>query len=110
MGPPDQFQEFQKRLKETGLEFPFTEYVSGADPDRHLALLSRFRIVERHSENDLFFDLNGQREPVERGFLDVTMEVNPAFRLRVVGAHLKSKLAKDKAKAHSLGKGFKNYI
>jgi len=93
MGPPDQFQEFQKRLKEAGLEFPFTEYVSGADPDRHLALLSRFRIVERHSENDLFFDLNGQRESVERGFLDVTMEVNPSFRLRVVGAHLKSKLA-----------------
>ena len=93
MGPPDQFEEFQKRLKEAGLEFPFTEYVSGADPDRHLALLSRFEIVERHSEKDLFFDLNGQREPVERGFLDVTIEVNPAFRLRVVGAHLKSKLA-----------------
>jgi endonuclease/exonuclease/phosphatase family metal-dependent hydrolase len=49
--------------------------------------------VERHSAKALFFDLNGQREPVERGFLDVTIEVNPAFRLRVVGAHLKSKLA-----------------
>ena len=93
MGPPDQFEEFQKRLKEAGLEFPFTEYVNGPDRDRHLALLSRFDIVERHSEKDLFFDLNGQREPVERGFLDVTIEVNPTFRLRVVGAHLKSKLA-----------------
>jgi endonuclease/exonuclease/phosphatase family metal-dependent hydrolase len=93
MGPPDQFEEFQKRLKEAGFEFPFTEYVSGPDRDRHLALLSRFKIVERNSEKDLFFDLNGQREPVERGFLDVTIEVNPAFRLRVVGAHLKSKLA-----------------
>jgi len=93
MGPPDQFEEFQLRLKEAGLEFPFTEYVSGADRDRHLALLSRFRIVERHSEKDLFFDLNGQREPVERGFLDVTIELNPTLRLRVVGAHLKSKLA-----------------
>jgi endonuclease/exonuclease/phosphatase family metal-dependent hydrolase len=93
MGPPDQFEEFQKRLKEAGLEFPFTEYVSGADRDRHLALLSRFKIVERHSEKEVFFDLNGLREPVERGFLDVTIEVNRAFRLRVVGAHLKSKLA-----------------
>jgi endonuclease/exonuclease/phosphatase family metal-dependent hydrolase len=93
MGPPDQFEEFKKRLKEASLEFPFTEYVSGADRDRHLALLSRFEIVERHSERDLFFDLNGQREPVERGFLDVTIEVNPTLRLRVVGAHLKSKLA-----------------
>ncbi|MBV8142073.1 MAG: hypothetical protein JOZ60_08520, partial [Verrucomicrobia bacterium] len=83
MGPPDQFQEFQKRLKDVGLEFPFSEYVSGADPDRHLALLSRFPIVERHSAKTLFFDLNGQREPVERGFLDVIIEVNPAFQLRV---------------------------
>src|ERR1700688_3067147 len=77
MGPPDQFEEFEKRLKEAGLEFPFTEYVSGADRDRHLALLSRFEIVERHSERDLFFDLNGQREPVKRGFLDFTMELIP---------------------------------
>lgn len=93
MGASDQFEEFQNRLKGSGLEFPFTEYVNGADPDRHLALLSRFEIVERHSEKDLSFDLNGQREPVERGFLDVTIQVNPVFRLRVIGAHLKSKLA-----------------
>jgi endonuclease/exonuclease/phosphatase family metal-dependent hydrolase len=93
MGPPDQFEEFQKRLKDAGLDFSFSEYVNGPDRDRHLALLSRFTIVERHSEKDLFFDLNGQREPVERGFLDVTIGVNPTFRLRVVGAHLKSKLA-----------------
>ena len=92
MGPPDQFDEFQQRLKDSGLEFPFTEYVSGADQERHLALLSRLPIVERHSEKDPFFDLNGQKEPVERGFLDVTIAVNPAFRLRMVGAHLKSKL------------------
>ena len=93
MGPPDQFEDFQKRLKEAGLEFPYTEYVNGADRERHLALLSRFEIVERRSEKDPFFDLNGQREPVERGFLDVIIAINPEFRLRVVGAHLKSKLA-----------------
>ena len=93
MGPPDQFEEFQKRLKDAGLDFSFSEYVNGPDRDRHLALLSRFTIVERHSEKDLFVDLNGQRAPVERGFLDVTIEVDPTFRLRVVGAHLKSKLA-----------------
>jgi endonuclease/exonuclease/phosphatase family metal-dependent hydrolase len=93
MGPPDQFEEFKKRLNDAGLDFPFSEYVNAADPDRHLALLSRFEIVERHSEKALFFDLNGQREAVERGFLDVTVEVNPSYRLRLVGAHLKSKLA-----------------
>ena len=93
MGPPDQFEEFQKRLKEAGLDFPFSEYVDAADPQRHLALLSRFEIVERHSEKALFFDLNGIREPVERGFLDVTIAVSTSCRLRLIGAHLKSKLA-----------------
>jgi len=93
MGPPDQFEDFQKHLKEAGLEYPFNEYVDGPDRERHLALLSRFKILERHSAKDLFFDLNGQREPVERGFLDVTIEINPSFHLRLVGAHLKSKLS-----------------
>ncbi len=93
MGPQDQFEEFQKRLKEAGLDLPFSEYVSAADRERHLALLSRFPIVERHSERDPFYNLNGQRESVERGFLDVTIAINPDFQLRVVGAHLKSKLA-----------------
>ncbi len=93
MGPPDQFEEFQNRLKEAGLNLPFSEYVNAADPERHLALLSRFEIVERHSEKALFFDLNGQREPVERGFLDVTIAIGPSCRVRLIGAHLKSKLA-----------------
>jgi endonuclease/exonuclease/phosphatase family metal-dependent hydrolase len=92
MGPPDQFEEFRKRLNDAGLQLPFSEYVNAADPDRHLALLSRFEIVERHSEKALSFELNGQREPVERGFLDVTIEVHSSYRLRLIGAHLKSKL------------------
>ena len=58
-------------MREAGLELPFSEYVSAADRERHLALLSRFPIVERHSEKESFYDLNGQRESVERGFLDV---------------------------------------
>jgi endonuclease/exonuclease/phosphatase family metal-dependent hydrolase len=92
MGPEDQFTDFRNRLESIGLQYPFTEYVDGPDPARHLALLSRFEIVERHSEKRVEFDLNGQRSLVQRGFLDVTIEVTPSYRLRLVGAHLKSKL------------------
>ena len=92
MGPEDQFTDFRNRLESIGLQYPFTEYVDGPDPARHLALLSRFEIAERHSEKRVEFDLNGQRSLVQRGFLDVTIEVNPSYRLRLVGAHLKSKL------------------
>ncbi len=92
MGTPERFQDFQKRLAEAGLNFAASEYVQAADPDRHLALLSRFPIVGRQSVTDVGYDLGGQVEKVRRGFLDVTVQVAPEYRLRLVGAHLKSKL------------------
>src|ERR1700749_3695067 len=36
--------------------------------------------------------MNGQLQKVRRGFLDVTIQVNAGYRLRLVGVHLKSKL------------------
>ena len=92
MGTPDRFEDFKKRLAEAGLGYTDSEYVQAADPDRHLALVSRFPIVERHSQLDVPFELNGAPEKVRRGFLDVTVQVNPDYQLRLVGVHLKSKL------------------
>ena len=92
MGPEDQFQDFCSRLETAGLKLPYREYVPGPDPDRHLALLSRFKIVDRHSETNICYELNGQQEKVERGFLDVTVQIKPSYQLRFIGAHLKSKL------------------
>lgn len=92
MGTPDRFEDFQKRLKEAGLGYVDSEYVQGPDPERHLALVSRFPIVAHQSLPDESFELNGRREKVKRGFLDVTIEVRPDYRLRAVGVHLKSKL------------------
>ena len=60
--------------------------------DRHLALVSRFPIVARHSATDVSFEVEGRQEKVRRGFLDVTVQVNSGYQLRLVGAHLKSKL------------------
>lgn len=92
MGTPDRFEDFKKRLAAAGLGYTDSEYVQASDPDRHLALVSRFPIVKRQSQTDVSFDLNGRLEKVRRGFLDVTVEVNPDYQLRMVGVHLKSKL------------------
>ena len=92
MGSPARFEEFRRRLNEAGLGFVDAEYLKAFDDDRHLALLSRFPIVARNSQSDVAFELNGVKERVRRGFLDVTIEVNSDYRLRCVGAHLKSKL------------------
>ena len=92
MGPPERFEDFKKRLEAAGLGYVDFEYVQAADPDRHVALVSRFPIVSRHSRADVPFELDGKPEKVRRGFLDVTIQVNAGYQLRLVGAHLKSKL------------------
>jgi len=93
MGDKAQFEDFQKRLADAGLKFKDTEYVTGEGQDnvRHVVLLSKFPIISRQSVTDLGYTLNGHELKVQRGFLDVTVQVNKGFRLRVVGAHLKSK-------------------
>ena len=92
MGEPERFEDFKKRLAGAGLGYTDFEYVQGVDPDRHLALVSRFPIVARQSLPDVSYELAGRPEKVKRGFLDVTIQINGGYRLRVVSTHLKSKL------------------
>ncbi len=91
MGRAEEFEDFKKRLAQAGLGFTDFEYVPGPDPDRHLALLSRLPITARHSVTDVPYELSGTTQKVKRGFLDVTVRVNDAYDLRLVGVHLKSK-------------------
>jgi len=92
MGSRERFEDFKHRLTAAGLEYPDSEYLEAADEDRHLALVSRFPIVARQSRADVPYELNGQVQKVKRGILDVTVQVNAAYQLRLVGVHLKSKL------------------
>ncbi|MDD5350848.1 MAG: endonuclease/exonuclease/phosphatase family protein [Chthoniobacteraceae bacterium] len=93
MGPAPQFAEFRQRLDAAGLGYVDAEWVDAADPTRHLALVSRFPIVARQSVADAPYESGGVRMKVRRGFLDVTVEIAPGCRVRIVGAHLKSRLA-----------------
>ncbi|MDB6152134.1 MAG: Endonuclease/Exonuclease/phosphatase family protein [Chthoniobacteraceae bacterium] len=111
MGSREKFVDFAARLKGAGLGYIDSEYVDGPDRDRHLALFSRFPIVGRQSLADVPFSIGGIPEKVRRGFLDVTIQVNGTYQLRMIGAHLKSKLlaAEDEAiirrhEAHELRK------
>ncbi len=99
MGSREQFAGFQARLNAVGLEYKYSEYVEGPDVDRHLALLSRFPIVARQSRPEVGFELEGVPQKVRRGFLDVTVEIRADYRLRLVGVHLKSKLAAPEGEA-----------
>lgn len=91
MGDESMLEDLRGRLKAAGLDYPHKEWVKGTDAARHLALLSKFPIVERHSRDEVPFELNGTRHHIGRGILDVTVQLSDSYRLRLVGAHLKSK-------------------
>ncbi len=90
IGNEEMLQDLQSRLSAAGLELPYSEWVKGSDPARHIALLSRFPIVARNSRDDIPFSLQGSRQRVGRGILDVTIRTDRSHTLRLVGAHLKS--------------------
>lgn len=91
IGKEDMLTDLQGRLAKEGWEMPHREWVRGADPDRHLALLSRYRIVSHDSSDEVPFELGGIPRLVGRGFLDVTVEAGWLGRVRLMGAHLKSR-------------------
>ena len=93
IGDESMLDDLQKRLRTAGLDYLYREWVMGADERRHICLLSKFPIVERNSRDDIRFELDGMTLRMNRGILDVTVEVNPKYRLRLVGAHLKSRRA-----------------
>ncbi len=92
IGTPAQFQDLRRRLHKAGLDYEDAEYLSGADPLRHLALLSRFPILERHSLGDIPLKVGSVTLHSPRGLLDVTIEPSPGHRIRVLCVHLKAKL------------------
>ena len=91
IGAIDDLKDLQARLKAAGLDLPELEAAHGGDPTRQLGLLSRFPIVARNSQTDLKYQIGDQVFPVNRGFLDATVQVKKGFDLRCVGVHLKSK-------------------
>ncbi len=91
MGDESQLDDFQSRLSRIGLVYPHREWVVGKNESRHVCLLSRFPIVQRNSRSEIPLKLNNQIEWMSRGILDVTVQVNPGYQLRLVGVHLKSR-------------------
>ncbi len=91
IGPESDLADLRDRLASKGLDYADSEHVKAADKSRHVALLSKFPIVARNSKTDVKFDMGGILRPMSRGILDVTVQVNPEYQLRILGVHFKSK-------------------
>jgi len=92
IGTPAQLEDLRRRLHKAGLDYAEIEYLNGPDTSRHVALLSRFPIVERHSLGDIPLKVGSVTLHSPRGFLDVTIEPSPGYRIRILCVHLKAKL------------------
>lgn len=91
IGDSDDLADLQKRLKDNGIDLPYTELAHGGDPTRRLALLSRLPIKARNSQTELKYELGSETLSHQRGILDATIAITPTFELRCLGVHLKSK-------------------
>ncbi len=90
MGPQPFLDEFQRELREAGQDYPFTVLLEAADPDRHVAVLSKvpFKEVRRHARVPITYF--GHKDAVKRGVLEVVFATSAGdFSLFVV--HLKSR-------------------
>jgi len=92
IGDESQISDLSRRLKTVGLDYPYRESVQGGDPERHLLLLSRFPVIERHSQGEIPLTVKGVQLRSPRGLLDVTLRTPAGQVLRVLCVHLKSRV------------------
>lgn len=91
MGTPDDLAELRNSLKADGVDYEHWEWVPGADPNIHVAVISRFPIVARRPHTNESFLLYGRRFQVSRGFAEVDIKVNSSYSFTLMTAHLKSR-------------------
>ncbi|MFT5110124.1 MAG: endonuclease/exonuclease/phosphatase family metal-dependent hydrolase [Pseudoalteromonas tetraodonis] len=91
IGTEVDLKDLQTRLKATGLDLPHSTWCKGADPYRHVALLSKLPIAATNHQSEMTYVLDQNTMAFGRGILDATIQVNADYQLRILGLHLKSK-------------------
>ena len=92
MGTTNALLELRASLKANGQDFPFWEWIEGADTNIHVSVLSKFPIAGRHPHTNDAFLLDGRKFFVSRGFAEVEIQAATNFTFTLIAAHLKSRL------------------
>ncbi len=90
IGSVPHLEELRQDLAREGLDFPHGRLLPAADPERHVAVLSRLPFAEVVEHGELEFTYFGERELVKRGLLEVRFGEGPR-EWRVFVVHLKSR-------------------
>jgi len=92
IGDQASFGIFTQRMASAGMTYPYHEYMMMPEATIGMAVLSRFPIIARRPITNETYRIGSETLPIQRGFLNVDIQVNPTYRFRLLVAHLKSKL------------------
>lgn len=90
IGDDKDLSELQQRLASAEVNLPHRHSVSGADPLRRIALLSKWPLKIHPPARELTYTLAGKTLAMQRGILDVEIQSDSLLPLRLLGVHLKS--------------------
>jgi len=90
MGTQPYLDEFRRDLRAAGQDFPHAVLLEAADPDRHVALLSKWPVKEVKRYGAVAVSYLDARDVVKRGVLEVVLATNEGD-VSVFVVHLKSK-------------------
>jgi len=92
IGGPTIFDELRQRLAREGIEYEQIEYLRASPHDNNIAVLSRFPIISRQSHTNDIYSIGDADLRVARGIIDIDLEIGPDTRVKLMAAHLKSKV------------------
>ncbi len=100
MGPRPYLEELRRDLVVLGVNYDQAVLLEAADPDRHVAVLSRRVFTKINLHTDLKFKYLDGVETVKRGLLELSLET-PSGELTLWSLHLKSRYTDNKADPES---------
>lgn len=92
VGNPGILDRLRSDIAQCGLQYRGLEYIQRGNHENNIALLSKFPIVARESHTNDVYSIGDSSLHVLRGIIDIQLEVSKGYRVRIMGAHLKSKV------------------
>lgn len=85
------FADFRSALEEKGLEYAYYDYLEKEGSESNIAVLSRYPITARYSSADERYSIGDAVLGLQRGIIDVDIEISSNVSVKVIVLHLKSK-------------------
>ena len=92
VGGESAVRQIQAGLDTFGVHYPFHTLVQGGDKVRHIVIFSKIKPKKVEHKTDDFYELRGKSVPIQRGFANCLFAWPNGYQLRLIVAHLKSKL------------------